>query len=51
MLVSDKCYALSDALHSMLRTIPYEDVQIAATQLMQCGSNVLTVSEDLLDKK
>jgi hypothetical protein len=27
----------------MLTQIPYEDVQTAATQLIQCATNVLTV--------
>jgi hypothetical protein len=29
----------------MITTIPYEDVQIAATQLMQCATNILSVRD------
>jgi hypothetical protein len=30
----------------MSKKIPYEDVQIAATQLMQSASNILTVRKE-----
>jgi hypothetical protein len=43
MLVLNKCYELSAALHEISKRIPYEDVRLAATQLIQCSSNVLTV--------
>ncbi len=39
----DRCYQLSIALNSMSTRIPYEDVQAATTQLIQCATNVLTV--------
>jgi hypothetical protein len=42
-MVSDKCYQLSLALYSMANEISYEDVQIAATQLIQCAANILNV--------
>ncbi|CAF3751894.1 unnamed protein product, partial [Rotaria sp. Silwood1] len=42
LLASNKCYQLSLALHSMATKIPYEDVQVASTQLIQCATNVLT---------
>jgi hypothetical protein len=32
----------------MARTIPYEDVQTAATQIAQCANNVLNVTEFFL---
>jgi hypothetical protein len=46
MLVSNKCFELTRALYSMSTIIPYEDVQIAATQLLQCAANVLTVRKE-----
>jgi hypothetical protein len=42
-MVSDKCYQLSLALYSMANEISYEDVQITATQLIQCAANILNV--------
>jgi hypothetical protein len=45
MLAADKCYQLSLNLYSRSTTIPYEDVQTAATQLIQCGLNVQSVRE------
>ncbi len=39
----NKCCELSAALHERSTKIPYEDVRLAATQLIQCASNVLTV--------
>ncbi len=45
MLASAKCYQLASVLYSMARTIPYEDVQTAATQIAQCANNVLNVRE------
>jgi hypothetical protein len=45
MLAADKCYQLSLNLYSMSTRIPYEDVQTAATQLIQCGINVQSVRE------
>jgi len=43
MIVLNKCQELSTALHEMSKRIPYEDVRLAATQLIQCAANVLTV--------
>jgi hypothetical protein len=43
MLAADKCYQLSLNLYSMSTQIAYEDVQTAATQLIQCGLNVQSV--------
>ena len=45
MIASEKCYQLSFALRSMSTKIPYEDVQIAATDLIQCATNVLSVRD------
>ena len=42
-LAADKSYRLARALYSMMTTIPYEDVQAAASDLMQCGVNILGV--------
>lgn len=44
-IASGRCYRLAIALYSMSTRIAYEDVQIAATQLMQCASNLLSVGE------
>jgi len=46
MIVSNKCYQLSFALYSISTKIPYEDVQLAAQQLIQCASNILTVRNE-----
>lgn len=43
MLASEKCYQLSIVLQSMSTQISYEDAQTAATDLVQCAANVLTV--------
>jgi hypothetical protein len=43
MLATDRCHRLTIALKSMSTRIPYEDAQIAATQLIQCAANVLNV--------
>ena len=45
-MASEKCYQLTEKLNSMSTRIPYEDVQMAANQLVQCSSNVLTVGND-----
>jgi hypothetical protein len=44
----DKCYQLSVVLYSMSTIIPYEDVQTAATQLLQCATNIFTVRISIL---
>jgi hypothetical protein len=44
MIASNKCNELAQSLSSMSTTIPYEDVQTAANQIVQCSSNVLTVT-------
>ena len=40
---ADKCYQLTVALVEISTRIAYEDAQTAATQLIQCASNLLTV--------
>ncbi|CAF4144587.1 unnamed protein product, partial [Adineta steineri] len=42
MTASERCYQLAMALYPMSTGIPYEDVQLSATQLIQCAANVLT---------
>ncbi|CAF4373959.1 unnamed protein product, partial [Adineta steineri] len=39
--VSDRCHQLAIMLNSIKTNIPYEDVQSAATQLIQCAANLL----------
>ena len=48
MIASQNCYRLARFLHASMRKIPYEDVRIAATQLLQCAPNVLTVRFDVI---
>ncbi len=43
MIIADRCYRLTIALKSMSTKIPYEDAQVAVTQLIQCAANVLSV--------
>jgi len=43
MIASEKCYQLARYLYCKRTEIPYEDIKIASTQLLQCASNVLTV--------
>ncbi|CAF1599303.1 unnamed protein product, partial [Adineta ricciae] len=39
--VSDRCYQLGLALDSMKMNIAFEDVQLAAPDLLQCAANIL----------
>ena len=40
------------ALQSMSERIPYEDVQTATTDLIQCATNILSVRQfDLFDQE
>ncbi|CAF1640812.1 unnamed protein product, partial [Adineta ricciae] len=41
-IASNRCYQLSLALSSLAGQIPYEYIQTAANQLLQCTTNVLT---------
>ncbi|CAF1293793.1 unnamed protein product, partial [Adineta steineri] len=50
-IASNRCYQLSLALSSMATQIPYEDAQVAANQLMQCASNVLTAVNGPLQER
>ena len=42
-MASERCGQLARSLSSMAKRVPYEDVQYAAQQLLQCSSNVFTV--------
>jgi hypothetical protein len=42
-LAAEQCYQLSLSLYSLATKTSFEDVQIAANQLTQCATNVLTV--------
>ncbi|CAF1567400.1 unnamed protein product, partial [Adineta steineri] len=50
-IASNRCYQLSLALSSMATQIPYEDAQVAANQLIQCASNVLTAVNGPLQER
>ncbi|CAF1181508.1 unnamed protein product [Adineta steineri] len=50
-IASNRCYQLSVALSSMATQIPYEDAQVAANQLIQCASNVLTAVNGPLQER
>ncbi|UJR07107.1 hypothetical protein I4U23_011395 [Adineta vaga] len=50
-IASDRCYQLTLALSSMSAQIPYEDVQMAATQLMECAANVLAAVNGPLQER
>ncbi|CAF0823152.1 unnamed protein product [Adineta steineri] len=51
MLVSNKCYQLSLTLRSMATLIAYEDVQIVASQLIQCATNILSAVNGPLQER
>jgi hypothetical protein len=44
LIACERCYALAYALWSMSTKISSEDVHNGANQILQCTSNVLTVS-------
>ncbi|CAF0758584.1 unnamed protein product [Adineta steineri] len=50
-IASNRCYQLSLTLSSMATQIPYEDAQVAANQLIQCASNVLTAVNGPLQER
>ena len=50
-IAADKCYQLTLALHSMSMKMTQEDAQIAAKQLIQCASNVLTAVNSPLQER
>ncbi|CAF1234712.1 unnamed protein product [Adineta steineri] len=50
-IASDKCYQLAVALYSKAGKIPYEDIQTASNQIMQCASNILTAVNGPLQKR
>ncbi|UJR16862.1 hypothetical protein I4U23_003760 [Adineta vaga] len=47
----DRCYQLTKALYSMSTQISYEDTQTAATQLLQCATNLLTAVNGPLQER
>ncbi|UJR18699.1 hypothetical protein I4U23_005606 [Adineta vaga] len=51
MIVSDRCYRLALALDSMRARIRYEDVQLAATDLLQCAANLLSAVNGPLQQR
>ncbi|CAF4886443.1 unnamed protein product, partial [Rotaria socialis] len=51
MLGSAKCYQLASTLSSIATSVPYEDVQTAATQIAQCTTNVLTAINGPLQQR
>jgi len=48
---SEKCYQLTHQLQQWLSKLPYEDVQIIATQLLQCASNILSAVNGPLQQR
>lgn len=44
----DKCYQLTVKLNDLSTGIPYEDTQLIATDLMRCGTNLLTVTKSFM---
>ena len=42
--ISNKCHQLAKDLHSLSIKVPYEDIQMAGQQLLQCSANILTVN-------
>lgn len=45
IIALEKCLKLSIILHSISSTISYEDASMITTQLLQCASNILTVTD------
>jgi len=41
-IAADTCYRLTNALYSISTRISYEDLQISATALLQCASNLIS---------
>ncbi|CAF1496675.1 unnamed protein product [Adineta ricciae] len=50
-IVSNQCYQLSLSLYSIANQISYEDVQLAANQLFQCASNILSGVNGFLQRR
>ncbi|UJR25703.1 hypothetical protein I4U23_007054 [Adineta vaga] len=50
-VASDRCYRLTMALYSMRTRIPFEDVQTAASDLLQCAANVLSAVNGPLQQR
>ncbi|CAF3969202.1 unnamed protein product, partial [Adineta steineri] len=50
-LAADRCHQLTIALYLQRTRIPYEDVQTAATQLIQCAANLLSAVNGPLQQR
>ena len=50
-IISEKCFQLTKELQIWLEKMPFEDVQMIVTQLLQCASNVLTAVNGPLQKR
>ncbi len=48
ILTANKCYQLSISLYERASQLSYEDVQMISNQLIQCGTNVLTVRSSFI---
>ena len=51
IVASNKSYQLTHQLYQWLNKLSYEDVQIIATQLLQCTSNILSAVNGPLQKR
>jgi hypothetical protein len=43
MMASNRCWRLARSLNTLAPRLPFEDVQMIITQLLQCSTNTLTV--------
>jgi len=50
-LISEKCFKLTKELQIWLEKMPFEDVQMIVTQLLQCASNLFTAANGPLQKR
>jgi len=50
-LLSEKCFELTKQLQIWLEKMPFEDVQMIVTQLLQCATNLLTAVNGPLQKR
>ncbi|UJR13335.1 hypothetical protein I4U23_000353 [Adineta vaga] len=50
-IASDRCYQLGKALYSMRTKVAFEDVQMAATDLLQCATNLLSATNGPLQQR
>lgn len=47
----NKCFQFTQQLHSWLNKLPFEDVEIIVTQLVQCASNMLSAVNGPLQQR